>query len=42
MNDGISNPIAGVRSDHLADDVVLDYNHPINANIYLTVGSARH
>ncbi|WP_254799421.1 hypothetical protein [Falsochrobactrum tianjinense] len=37
-NDGVPNPIAGVSSYHLSDDVFLEYNRTINANTYLTVG----
>ncbi|HWD14663.1 alginate export family protein [Pseudochrobactrum sp. sp1633] len=37
-NDGVPNPIAGVTSHHLSDDVFLEYNRVLNSHTYLTVG----
>jgi len=38
LTDGVPNPIAGVTSKHLADDVFLEYSRVLSPNLFLTAG----
>lgn len=40
FSDGISTVVSGVTDKHIADDVFVEYNRVINANIYLNAGVA--